>query len=398
MPETYTVIMRGEIFTLTRDQVEFDSPNYFTSCFLGEFAESQTRTVTLSRDPDLFRVIVDYLTGYKVLPLHASALPKRMGMDAALFNLLADAQFYLLDGLVSRLKASKQETVPTFSQHLPSHVIISKACMTDIWSAPVPIPAGAAQELNMLHQGLNEDIVQTWNSVKPCLDKSLQTARLPTSYSFLTLWRICAMSEIYTVIMRGETFTLNQDQVGFDSPNYFTSCFLGEFAESHTRTVTLSRDPELFRIILDYLSGYEVLPLHESAVPRRMGLDVALRNLLIDARFYLLSGLISQINASEQKAAPAASRYVPSHVQEDGEESKWGSPVPIPAETAQELKAQKGFNERVARTWEFVKAGLDESLQTAQLPTSYSFITSWTQHQRGDSKRKFYYVLRLIEW
>ncbi|KAG9087141.1 hypothetical protein FRC06_002710 [Ceratobasidium sp. 370] len=183
------------------------------------------------------------------------------------------------------------------------------------------------------------------------------------------------MSEIYTVIMRGENFTLTRDQVEFDSPNYFTSCFLGEFTESQTRTVTLSRDPHLFRIILDYLSGYEVLPLHESAVPKRMGLEVALRNLLIDARFYLLDGL----------------------VQEDGEESRWSPPVPIPPETAQELKVQKGFNERVARTWDFVKAGLDRSLQTAQLPTSYLFITSWTQHQRGAEKRKFYYVLRLVE-
>ncbi|KAG8694342.1 hypothetical protein FRC08_008554 [Ceratobasidium sp. 394] len=133
-----------------------------------------------------------------------------------------------------------------------------------------------------------------------------------------------------------------------------------------------------------------------------MGLDVALRNLLIDARFYLLDGLISQINASERNKTPEISPYLPSHVlislvQEEGEESVWGSPVPIPAETAEELKAEHGFNARVARRWDFVRAGLNKSLKADQLPTSYLFITSWMQNKRGDAERRFYYVLRLIE-
>ncbi|KAG8687847.1 hypothetical protein FRC09_013250, partial [Ceratobasidium sp. 395] len=76
--------------------------------------------------------------------------------------------------------------------------------------------------------------------------------------------------------MRGETFVLTRDQIEFDSPNFFTSCFLGEFTESRTRTLTLSRDPELFRIILDHLSGYEVLPLHQSVIPNRMSPDLVL--------------------------------------------------------------------------------------------------------------------------
>ncbi|KAG8687214.1 hypothetical protein FRC08_012104 [Ceratobasidium sp. 394] len=193
MSEIYTVIMRGEKITLTRDQVDFDSPNYFTSCFLGEFTESQTRTVTLSRDPDLFRIIIDYLSGYKVLPLHESALPRRMGMDAALFNLLVDAQFYLLDGLITQIKTIEQEIVSTPSSRLPSHVILSKLCVekppSSHWSTPVPVLADLAQELKELHSRFHQDLIQTWDSVKPELDKSLRTVRFPTSYSFVTFWR-----------------------------------------------------------------------------------------------------------------------------------------------------------------------------------------------------------------
>jgi hypothetical protein len=126
MSETYTVIMRGEPFLLTRDQIEFDSPNYFTSCFLGEFAESQTRTLSLSRDPDLFRIIVDYLSGYNVLPLYESVIPKRMSPEAALENLHIDAKYYLLDGLVNQITPNPQ--ISTMVANLPAsqYVMITR--------------------------------------------------------------------------------------------------------------------------------------------------------------------------------------------------------------------------------------------------------------------------------
>lgn len=103
------------------------------------------------------------------------------------------------------------------------------------------------------------------------------------------------MSETYTIHVQDETFHLTKDQVQFDSPNYFTSCFFGDFAESQTRTLRLSRDPAIFRIILDYLNGYHVLPLSNSMLPARMSRELALRNLRVDAEFYLLDGLLAQI-------------------------------------------------------------------------------------------------------
>ncbi|KZV82404.1 hypothetical protein EXIGLDRAFT_754983 [Exidia glandulosa HHB12029] len=94
MLDKYAVILRGERFTLYRDQIEFDAPNYFTSIFLGDFAESQTRSVELSRSPNLFRIIVNYLSGYTVLPLTAAVIPGDMTFDMARANLLRDAEFF----------------------------------------------------------------------------------------------------------------------------------------------------------------------------------------------------------------------------------------------------------------------------------------------------------------
>lgn len=96
----YTVSLRGSDFTLTRSQIEFDGPNYFTACFLGNFRESQTHRVELNRDPDLFRIIASYLCGYLVLPLSDRVIPSTMSPSAALLNLRADALFYQLDELI----------------------------------------------------------------------------------------------------------------------------------------------------------------------------------------------------------------------------------------------------------------------------------------------------------
>ncbi|CAE6533204.1 unnamed protein product [Rhizoctonia solani] len=108
MPEDreikYKVSLRGSRFILTKSQIEFDSPNYFTTCFLGDFTEAQTRVLELPRNPDLFPIITDYLCGYTVLPLspeHTSTLSTLAISEArAIANLRADAEFYQLDGLI----------------------------------------------------------------------------------------------------------------------------------------------------------------------------------------------------------------------------------------------------------------------------------------------------------
>lgn len=98
--DKFKVIARGVEFTLVRSQIEFDSPNFFTACFLGDFQESQTRTLEISRDPVLFGIVYDYLCGYTVIPLDESVIPARMSPATALINLRVDAEFYQLDGLI----------------------------------------------------------------------------------------------------------------------------------------------------------------------------------------------------------------------------------------------------------------------------------------------------------
>ncbi|KAG8790789.1 hypothetical protein FRC12_011014 [Ceratobasidium sp. 428] len=208
------------------------------------------------------------------------------------------------------------------------------------------------------------------------------------------------MSETYTVIIHGGPFVLTRDQIEFDSPNYFTSCFLGEFTEARTRTLTLSRDPELFRIILDHLSGYEVLPLHQSVIPKRMSPEVALRNLLVDAQFYLLDGLvraIRQIGSSAQSSSPFLAASPPlSYVVVTAQNfNRWGLPMPISEDTAKSMREKHGLS-RCSRITD--RSGIETALQNASMRKPFVIEATWTE-EFGDPARYldtyYYLVLRL---
>jgi hypothetical protein len=109
--EEYTVVLRGERFLLSSDQLHFDAPNYFTMLFEGPFQEAAEgkHEVVLYRDPHLFRIIETYLSGYKIFPLPDDGWPKYMSKEAAKENLMDDARFYGLDGLVLLLEKNLSE-------------------------------------------------------------------------------------------------------------------------------------------------------------------------------------------------------------------------------------------------------------------------------------------------
>lgn len=90
---TFTVFARGERFVLSHTQISFDAPNHFTQAFLGEFEESSTRTLQLDVSPELFAIIVDYLSGYRILPLDPVALPRTMSVVRAMENITHDAEY-----------------------------------------------------------------------------------------------------------------------------------------------------------------------------------------------------------------------------------------------------------------------------------------------------------------
>ena len=106
--------------------------------------------------------------------------------------------------------------------------------------------------------------------------------------------------DVYTVIVRRETFQLDHAQVHFDAPNFFSNCFSSGFAEATTRVLKLHRSPITFAIIVDYLSGYPIMPLAEDApaLPRHMDAAALHRYLLEDARFYELQGLYDLLTTS----------------------------------------------------------------------------------------------------
>src|SRR5271170_6459331 len=88
-----------------------------------------------------------------------------------------------------------------------------------------------------------------------------------------------------------KTFTLTSTMLQHDSPSMFSRCFLSTeslFHETTSRSITITdKSPDLFPFILDYLRGYTVFPLVESAVlPQWLPLHKTYDNLRRDAAYY----------------------------------------------------------------------------------------------------------------
>ncbi|KIM22408.1 hypothetical protein M408DRAFT_27712 [Serendipita vermifera MAFF 305830] len=101
-----TIIVSNERFDFTRDQLESDPGNYFATYFFGEFAEASqgVRELVVDKDVRLFRLIQAHLRGYEIFPLPDSAIPHYMTKEVAIKNLLTDAQYYCLGGLIEKIK------------------------------------------------------------------------------------------------------------------------------------------------------------------------------------------------------------------------------------------------------------------------------------------------------
>ena len=105
----------------------------------------------------------------------------------------------------------------------------------------------------------------------------------------------------FLVRVRERDFKLSQEQIAFDEPNLFTETFRD--AKQPPSLLLLHRSPELFAIVVEYLSGYEIIPLSERALPPTMTPHVAMLNLIRDAEFYGLSRLFRRLTRSRNKRA-----------------------------------------------------------------------------------------------
>jgi hypothetical protein len=104
--EEYAVIISGQRFTVTQDQLESEPGNYFATYFLGGFQEASEniREIKLQKDPLLFTLIQAHLRGYDPFPIPDSFVPRYMTKEGALKNLLKDAEFFGLTRLESLIR------------------------------------------------------------------------------------------------------------------------------------------------------------------------------------------------------------------------------------------------------------------------------------------------------
>ena len=95
-PEIFTVVVGGRRHTPLRSQIQRDSPNFFTSYFLNHSGQSlsQDTTLKVSRDPDVFELVLRYLNGFRVVPIHERLVPPTCSPETAPSDLRADAEFY----------------------------------------------------------------------------------------------------------------------------------------------------------------------------------------------------------------------------------------------------------------------------------------------------------------
>jgi hypothetical protein len=105
LPQLYTLIVSGERFTLTKDQLFSDPDNYFCTYFFGDFSESQNNPteIAIEKEPALVKLIQAHLRGYMVLPIPEGFVPAYMTRDTMVQNLLVDAEYYGLEGLVDKI-------------------------------------------------------------------------------------------------------------------------------------------------------------------------------------------------------------------------------------------------------------------------------------------------------
>lgn len=113
----YTLVVSGERFSFTKEQLESDPDNYFTTYFFGSFsgASDSKKELVIEKEPALFRLIQAHLRGYKILPIPDGYVPY-MTKDTLVENLLQEAKFYTLANLVKSIKDFQVTSTPILTQ------------------------------------------------------------------------------------------------------------------------------------------------------------------------------------------------------------------------------------------------------------------------------------------
>jgi hypothetical protein len=110
IPLLYAIIVSGEKFVFTQDQLESDPGNYFLNHFFDRFGEAVgKREYRVEKEPKLFQLIQAHLRGYDIFPIPDAIVPPYMTKETMVNNLLNEAQFYGLGVLCQKI-LNYQET------------------------------------------------------------------------------------------------------------------------------------------------------------------------------------------------------------------------------------------------------------------------------------------------
>jgi hypothetical protein len=122
----YTIIVSGQRFVFTRDQLESEPGNYFATYFFGDFKEaaSATKELELDTEPLFFKLIQAHLRGYKVLPIQNVYVPDYTSSKGALESLRRDADFFSLSRLVTLI--DQEITAGGVSDSRPSSGVVGE--------------------------------------------------------------------------------------------------------------------------------------------------------------------------------------------------------------------------------------------------------------------------------
>jgi hypothetical protein len=128
--QLYSLIVSGERFELTKDQIESDPGNYFATFFFGDFAEANNgcSELVISKEPKLFKLMQAHLRGYIILPLSPSSIPDYMTPETAVINLLAEAQYYGLQLLVEKIERFRKDIIQISPKTYKFAVSVPKMC------------------------------------------------------------------------------------------------------------------------------------------------------------------------------------------------------------------------------------------------------------------------------
>ncbi|KAG8752282.1 hypothetical protein FRC12_012041 [Ceratobasidium sp. 428] len=156
MPTELKVIVSGTKFVLTQDQYKVDGPNYFTDAVAAHTGRFRGPQVKVSRDPELFKLVVEFLNGYAVLPKDAPLPKGAPSRRVALRNLVAEAKFYRLGSL----EAVAEDILRKLDIGASWHVMLSRTTTSNDWGLPTHVSSDTSKTLQKKH-GLSAHVVHT---------------------------------------------------------------------------------------------------------------------------------------------------------------------------------------------------------------------------------------------